>query len=70
MAKLSRRSFVRRNTPFNSLPDWLSRREVVTYAGISLAAADSLIHRLPHRKFGKHLRISKFFFAPDEVHRG
>lgn len=70
LSKFSRRSFVRRTTTFDALPDWLSRKDVVTYTNISLAAADSLIHKLPYRRFGRHLRVSKFFFAPDEVRRG
>lgn len=63
-------SRVTRVTPFQRLPDWLSRDDVKNYAGISISAADHLIHKLPFRKFGKHVRVSKLFFAPDEVRRG
>jgi hypothetical protein len=66
MAKSSPRcSSVKRTTTFPQLPDWLSRHDVKNFLGISLSAADGLIHRLPHRFFGKHLRISKTFLSPD-----
>ncbi len=66
MAKhLPRRSTVTRNTPFERLPAWLSRRDVCAYLGVSIASADATIRRSPHRKFGKHIRIAKQLVAPD-----
>ena len=69
MPARSPRSRVTRTTPYESLPDWLSRDDVRRYGGLSIGAADHLIHTLPFRKFGKHIRVSKLFFAPDEVAR-
>jgi hypothetical protein len=56
---------VNRTTAYEQLPTWLSRRDVQAFLGVSLSTADGLIHKLPHRFFGKHLRISKVFLAPD-----
>lgn len=63
---VARRTTVTRATPFNNLPDWLSRCEVQAYVGISKSSTDGLIHNLPRRFFGKHLRISKYLFKPPE----
>ena len=61
----ARSSAITRATAFANLPDWLSRDDVCHYAGISLASADRLIHKLPRCRFGKHIRVSKYFFSPD-----
>lgn len=63
--KRPRLSSVTRRTSFDRLPDWLSRHDVQNFLGISLASADGIIHRRPHRFFGKHLQISKYLLVPD-----
>ncbi len=60
----TRSSRIARSTPYDLLPAWLGRKDVCKFLGISLASADGIIHRYPHRFFGKHLRIAKHFFAP------
>jgi hypothetical protein len=57
-------SSISRNTAFAALPDWLSRRDVQAYLGLSESSADAVIQTLPRRRFDKHVRISKIHIAP------
>lgn len=42
--------------------DYLSRKDIVNILGITDSAAFNLIHRLPHVKVGKALRVSREAF--------
>ena len=57
---------VTRDTPWASLPDWLSTRNVQAYLGLG---EDALYNRLksgelPHRRFGRFIRVPKEALRP------
>ena len=55
---------ITRQTPFEKLPTWMSIPEIATYTGVSESSASATVHSLPHKKIGRHYRVSKFFFEP------
>lgn len=57
-------SVITRSTPYDSLPQWLTVQDVSTYLNLPRTSAYALAKRLPNRRFGKHLRISKSHFQP------
>jgi excisionase family DNA binding protein len=50
-----------RRTPLADLPEWLSVQEFYQYVGIGRSAAYELLRRgeIPHRKFGRSVRVPK-----------
>lgn len=59
-------SKVRRTTPFANLPDWLSSREVQVYLRLGRDAFRARLKsgELPHRRFGRLIRVPKKALQP------
>ena len=57
---------VRRTTPFADLPDWLSSREVQAYLRLGRDAFRARLKsgELPHRRFGRLIRVPKESLRP------
>ena len=53
---------------YATLNEWLGARDIARYLSIPYSTAFKLIKRLPHRKFGKHLRIPKHLLHADPAH--
>ena len=52
---------------YSSLNEWLGPRGISQYLSIPYSTAYKLIKRLPHRKFGKHVRVAKHLLCADPV---
>ena len=52
---------VNRLSRFDDLPDWLEVRDVRAYLGLGRAATYELIRagEIPHKRFGRKIRIPK-----------
>lgn len=55
------RSVIDRRTPVEELPEFLSPEEFRAYVGLSRSTVYDLLRRgeIPHRKFGRCIRIPK-----------
>jgi excisionase family DNA binding protein len=57
---------INRRTPFNLLPEYLSPDEFRAYTGLARSTVYDLLRRqqIPHRKFGRCIRIHKSVLQP------
>jgi len=50
---------------YSALNEWLGPRDIAQYLSVPYSTAYKLIKRLPHRKFGKHVRVAKHLLSAD-----
>lgn len=50
---------------YSSLNEWLGPRDISRYLSVPYSTAYKLIKKLPHRKFGKHVRVAKHLLCAD-----
>lgn len=50
---------------YSALNEWLGPRDISQYLSVPYTTAYKLIKRLPHRKFGKHVRVAKHLLCAD-----